>query len=187
MVHKEWGKYKEKIKDALDIFEFRPEILEILKNSIKNNQKIFVGGNGGSASIASHYVCDLSKGATQDWSKNFKRYRAICLTGNIGYLTAISNDEHYNEIFKQQLINLASPNDILIMISSSGNSPNVVEAVKFAKGLGMITIGICGFKGGKLKELSDYYAYLPKDNYEVCEDVHGIFGHFLATYLREQR
>lgn len=180
-----WDEYKKQIKNALDVFEFDDKIIEILRNSIKNNQKIFVGGNGGSAAIASHYVCDLSKGATKDWSKNFKRYKAICLTNNVSYMTAISNDEHYNDVFKHQLINLAEPNDILIMISSSGNSPNVVEAVKWAKKNGLITIGVTGFEGGKLKELSDYTAHLKHSAYEVCEDIHHVFGHFLATHLRE--
>lgn len=168
------------------MFEFDEEILTILKDSIKNNQKIFVAGNGGSAAIASHYVCDLSKGANKDWSQNFNRYKAICLSNNVGYLTAISNDKHYNDVFKQQLINLASKNDILILISSSGNSPNVIEALKFAKEKGMITIGVCGFDGGKLKELADYTAHINHESYEVCEDIHSIFGHFLAVYLREQ-
>jgi D-sedoheptulose 7-phosphate isomerase len=181
-----WNKYKESIKNALDSFVFDDEILEVLKNSIKNNQKIFVAGNGGSASIASHYVCDLSKGANQDWSNNFKRYQAICLSSNIGYMTAISNDAQYEDVFRQQLINLATPNDILVLISSSGNSPNIVKAAEYAKEKGMITIGISGFKGGKLNEIADYKAHMNLDSYEVCEDIHSVFGHFLAVYLREQ-
>ncbi|MBU1199352.1 MAG: SIS domain-containing protein [Nanoarchaeota archaeon] len=180
-----WDEYKGHINKAMDAFEFDDKIPLILKNSIKNNQKIFVAGNGGSAAIASHYVCDLSKGATYDWSKNFKRYQAICLSNNLSYMTAISNDEHYDEVFKQQLINLASPNDILILISSSGNSPNIIKALKWAKENGMITIGVSGFKGGKLKEMADYSAHINHPDYEVCEDIHHIFGHFLAVYLRE--
>ena len=182
-----WDEYKSKIKDSLDLFEFDDEILKLLKNSIKNNQKIFVAGNGGSAAIASHYVCDLSKGATNNWSENFIRYKAICLSSNIGYMTAISNDAHYNEVFKQQLINLASPNDILVLISSSGNSPNIVEAAKYAKENGLITVGVTGFSGGKLKELADYSAHMNLNSYEVCEDIHAIFGHFLAVHLREEK
>ena len=181
-----WESYKSEIKKALDIFEFDDKILEILKDSIKNNQKIFVAGNGGSAAIAMHYVCDFSKGANKDWSENFKRYKAICLSTNIEYLTAISNDAHYNEVFKQQLVNLAMPNDILVLISSSGNSPNIIEALKFAKEKGLITIGISGFEGGRLKELADHSAHINHSSYEVCEDIHSIFGHFLANYLKTQ-
>jgi D-sedoheptulose 7-phosphate isomerase len=180
-----WEEYKEQIKKALDAFEFDKEILDVLKNSVKNGQTIFVGGNGGSAAISQHYVCDLSKGANKDWSVNFKRYKAICLSNNLSYMTAISNDEHYDDVFKQQLINLAEPNDILILISSSGNSPNVIRAAEWAKENGLITIGVTGFEGGKLKKLADYSAHIKHPAYEVCEDIHHIFGHFLATYLRE--
>jgi len=180
-----WDNYKLKIKQALDLFEFDDEILRLLKNSVKNNQKIFVAGNGGSAALANHYVCDFSKGANKDWSKNFNRYKAFCLSSNISYITAISNDEHYEDIFRHQLINLAVPNDILILISSSGNSPNVIKAAEYGKEKGMQVIGITGFKGGKLKEIADYSAHLNMDSYEVTEDLHSIFGHFLATFLRE--
>jgi len=181
----EWDQYKSEIKKGLDLFEFDPEILNILKKSAKNNQKIFVAGNGGSATIANHYVCDFSKGANKDWSQNFQRYKAICLSSNIGYMTAISNDEYYDEVFKQQLINLASPDDILVVISSSGNSPNILKAVEWGNDNGMITIGVCGFDGGKLKKICHHYAHINNDRYEVCEDIHHIFGQFLATYLRE--
>jgi len=180
-----WEEYKRKINLALETFEFHPEILEVLKNSVKNNQKIFVAGNGGSAALANHYVCDLSKGANQNWAENFSRYKAICLSSNLSYLTAISNDSHYHDVFKQQLVNLGATNDIVILISSSGNSPNIVKAAEYAKEKGMIVIGICGFEGGKLKEMSDYYAHAKTNSYEVCEDLHSVFGHFLTSYLKE--
>lgn len=180
-----WEDYKKDIKKALDIFKFDEEILKILKNSIKNNQKIFVAGNGGSAALAIHYVCDLSKGANKDWDNNFKRYKAICLSDNVGYMTAIANDTSYEEVFRQQLINLASKNDILILISSSGNSPNIVKAAEYGKKAGLIVIGMTGFDGGKLKKLCNYSAHVNVNSYEISEDIHGIFGAFLACYLRE--
>jgi len=182
----EWKEYKSKVMQALDIFEFDEKILEVLKNSIKNDQKIFIAGNGGSSVIALHYACDLSKGANPDWEQNTQRYKAISLTSNIGYITAVSNDQHYEEIFKQQLINLANKNDILILISSSGNSPNVVKAAEYAKEIGMITIGLTGFDGGMLKKMCDHSAHVNFDSYEVSEDIHGIFGHFLSCFLREK-
>lgn len=181
----EWEDYKARIKEAVDSFEFDKEILTILKDSIKNKQKIFVAGNGGSAATAQHYVCDLSKGANQNWAENFKRYQAICLSDNISYLTAISNDMYYEEVFKQQLINLASKKDILVLISASGNSPSIIKVAKYAKNLEMIVIGITGFKGGKLKKLADYSAHISADSYEISEDIHSIFGHFITNYLRE--
>ena len=181
----EWEDYKSKIKQALDMFEFNPGVLDVLKDSVKKNQMIFVAGNGGSAAIANHYVCDLSKGAVNNWAENSNRYKAICLSTNIGYLTAISNDTHYQDIFKQQLINLASPGDILVLISSSGNSPNIVRAAEYARERELTVIGISGFNGGRLKELAHYSAHINYPSYEVCEDIHSIFGHFLAVYLRE--
>jgi D-sedoheptulose 7-phosphate isomerase len=100
-------------------------------------------------------------------------------------MTAISNDSQYDEVFRQQLINLGATNDIVILISSSGNSPNVIKAAEYAKQKGMIVIGVTGFQGGKLKEMSDYSAHIQSKSYEIAEDIHGIFGHFLATVLRE--
>lgn len=182
----EWNDYKSKIKEGLEMFKFDDKIMEVLKNSVKNNQKIFVAGNGGSTAIAIHYVCDLSKGANKDWEKSSKRFKPICLSTNLGYMTAVANDTDYSQIFKQQLVNLASPNDILILISSSGNSPNIVEAAKYAKANNLVVIGVSGFKGGQLKEIADYSAHIDYDSYEVCEDIHTIFGHFLAVWLREQ-
>lgn len=180
-----WNEYKSKVSQAIDMFGFDDKILEVLKNSIKNNQKIFIAGNGGSAALSLHYACDLSKGAHPNWEQNFERHKVISLSNNIGYMTAISNDMGYDEVFRQQLINLAYKNDILILISSSGNSPNIVKAAEYAKKTGLIVIGITGFNGGKLKEMCDYSAHINVDSYEVCEDIHGIFGHFLAYYLRE--
>jgi len=181
----EWNEYKSNIKQALDIFKFDEKILEVIKNSAKNNQKIFIAGNGGSALLSLHYASDLSKGANKDWENNTNRFKAIPLTGNIGYMTAISNDTSYDEIFKQQLINLASKKDILILISSSGNSSNIIKVAEYAKEAGLVTIGITGFKGGRLKEICDYSAHIRFDSYEVSEDIHSIFGHFLVCYLRE--
>lgn len=180
-----WNNYKDKVINALNLFRFDENILRILEDSIKKNQKIFVAGNGGSAAIALHYVCDLSKGANKDWETNNNRFRAISLCSNIGYMTAIANDTKYSLVFKEQLVNLASPNDILILISASGNSQNIIEAAYYAKKQGLVVIGITGFNGGRLKEIADYSAHIGLDSYEVCEDVHSIFGHFLAVYLRE--
>jgi D-sedoheptulose 7-phosphate isomerase len=181
----EWAAYKEEIRKALDLFEFEPGIKKILRDSVKNNQRIFIAGNGGSAAIAIHYVCDFSKGANKDWSSNFQRLKPICLSTDVGYMTAISNDSHYDEVFRQQLINLADRGDILMLISSSGNSPNIIKAAHYAKEKGMTVIGITGFTGGKLKEIADYSAHCNVKSYEVCEDIHSIFGHYLAVYLRE--
>ncbi len=182
----DWQEYKTKVKESLDVFEFDEKILFLLKDSISNKQKIFTAGNGGSAALAMHYSSDFSKGAVHDWEKNYKRYQSICLSTNMSYITAIANDESYKDIFKQQLINLASPKDILMLISSSGNSPNIVEAAKQGKALEMIVVGVTGFEGGELKKLADYNAHVNCKSYEVTEDIHSVFGHFLSCYLREE-
>ncbi len=181
----EWDDYKRQITQALELFKFHNNILEVLKNSRKNKQTIFIAGNGGSASTAEHYATDFSKGAVKDWGNNSYRFKAISLSSHIGYITAISNDSSYEDIFKQQLTNLASKEDIAIFISASGNSPNIVKAAEHAKDLGMVVIGITGFHGGKLKNIADYSAHIEYPSYEVCEDIHSIFGHFLTIYLRE--
>jgi len=181
----QWNEYKEKIIESLNAFRFDESILRILQDSIKKDQKIFIAGNGGSASIANHLLCDLSKGANPQWKENPNRYKVISLSSNISYITAIANDESYADIFKEQLINLAQPNDILILISSSGNSPNIVAAAEYANKNGMITIGISGFSGGKLMKLCKYNAHIEGNMYEVAEDIHTIFAHFLAVWLRE--
>jgi D-sedoheptulose 7-phosphate isomerase len=181
----DWKTYRAIINSCLDNFYFDEEILETLSKSIKNNQKIFIAGNGGSSALASHYTCDLSKGAVNGWENNDFRYKVISLSDNISYITAISNDKSYKDIFKQQLINLSNPGDIVILISSSGNSPNILKAAEYAKNNGLITIGITGLKGGKLREICDYSAHVDTEMYETAEDVHSIFGHFIAIWLRE--
>jgi len=181
----DWDEYKTQIKQALDLFTFDNQILELLKNSRANKQTIFIAGNGGSASLADHYATDFSKGANKEWKNiSFPRFKAISLSSNTGYITAIANDESYQDIFKQQLANLASKNDIGVFISSSGNSPNIVSVAEFAKSLEMITVGITGFQGGKLKQIADYSAHINFPSYGVCEDIHSIFGHFLTEYLK---
>jgi len=181
-----WYQYKSKINKALEEFIFDEKIINTLETAKENNNIIFVAGNGGSADIANHYVCDFSKGANENWKNNKNRFRVICLSSNIGYLSAIANDESYEEVFKEQLVNLASPQDIIILISSSGNSQNIIKAAEYAKSIGMKVIGITGLKGGKLRKISDYSAHIETDLYEISEDIASIFGHFLAWYFRER-
>ncbi len=183
-----WQNYKNIIIDLLSSTEINPEILEILKNSKANGRKIFVAGNGGSGATAAHYSCDLSLGVSKiNYLDNYDRFNVISLTTNLPLILAIANDYGYDEIFKQQLINLANAGDILIAISGSGNSKNIIKAVKYAKGNGIITIGICGYDGGKLKETADYSIHVESNLMEACEDIHSIIGHFIALWLRENQ
>ena len=186
----DWNEYSAKLYQAMKDFKYNVGLERLLLESAEKGQTIFTAGNGGSASIAMHFTTDLSKGANPGWRDNTRRFRSICLSTNIGYLTALGNDEGYDQIFRQQLINLARPaqggvpGDILILISSSGNSPNIVAAAEYAKQNGMPLIGLTGFKGGKLRELADYSGHVDTDSYEIAENVHEAFGQYLSQRLR---
>lgn len=170
----DWKTYSSDIKKAL-YFDYDTRIIESLKKAKKDNNTVFIAGNGGSAAIAEHYSIDFLK----------QGLRTICLSSNSSKITAIANDLGYNEVFKQQLVN-SYPGDILICISSSGNSPNIIKAIKYARSRSVITIGICGFDGGKLKKLVHHSVHIFNKNYGICEDIHSIFGHFLAEQLKEK-
>jgi D-sedoheptulose 7-phosphate isomerase len=182
----QWSNYQNQIIESLNTLTISEEILNLIKNSKRNNQKIFIAGNGGSAATAAHFSCDLSLGASRNnYLENFDRYQVIPLTTNMPLILALANDFGYDEIFKQQLINLAQKDDILVAISGSGNSPNIIKAVEFAKTKGIITIGLSGYDGGKLKQLADYNIHVNSHCMEVCEDIHSVISHFIAVYLRE--
>lgn len=181
----EWNEYSQEVKKAMEGLVYDKEIVDILMGSIDKGQTIYLAGNGGSAAISLHLACDFSKGASHpNWLNNPRRYRAVSLNGSTSYITAIANDNGYDEIFKQQLVGVAKPKDILFLISSSGNSPNIVKAAEYGKELEMIVMGLTGFKGGKLRELANFNAYVNADSYEVTEDVHAAFGSYLTRALR---
>jgi D-sedoheptulose 7-phosphate isomerase len=144
-------------------------------------KQVFVIGNGGSAAAASHMVCDFSKN-TREAGKN--RMRAICLNDNIPSVMAYANDEGYDVIFSEQLMALGRPGDILIAISGSGNSANILKAIETARKMQIKIIGLTGFKGGKMKDLTDICLVVPSDSMEMIEDVHLIINHILAGLLR---
>jgi len=133
-------------------YEEIDQAINILKQARTEGRHIFVMGNGGSAAMASHFACDLGKGTTQQGKTRFK---IISLNDNIPLLTAYANDCGYESVFAEPLISLAEPDDIVIAISSSGNSPNVVKAMDAARKHGLKSIGITGFQGGKLKDNVD--------------------------------
>ena len=161
-------------------------MLSCLTEAYEQGKKIFVAGNGGSAATASHMACDLSKTTLGNRSSDhIKRFAVIALTDNIPLITAWGNDASYNLIFAEQLRNLASQGDLLILISGSGNSPNVVEAAKTAREMGVRSFGLLGFDGGAVKELLDYVLIVDSNNYGHIEDVHMILTHLITTYYKE--
>jgi D-sedoheptulose 7-phosphate isomerase len=175
--------YKEKISEAFDSIEFDEfeKIALLLERSIKNGNKVFSCGNGGSSSISEHLVCDFVKGTSNE--TNIQPI-VHSLTSNISLITAIANDVSYEEIFSYQLEKYAQSRDILIAISSSGNSPNIIKGIQCARALGLQTISFVGFDGGMAKNLTDYSIHINIDNYGICEDVHQSLMHILSQYLR---
>lgn len=157
------------------------EINDILQDARETGKQVFVIGNGGSAAAASHMVCDFSKN-TREAGKN--RMRALCLNDNIPSVMAYANDEGYEVIFSEQLLALGRPGDVLIAISGSGNSTNVLKAIETAHEMKIKVVGLIGFQGGKVKDVADVCLIIPSDSMEMIEDVHLIINHMLAGLLR---
>jgi len=157
------------------------QIVSVLLEAYDSSRMVFLFGNGGSAALASHFVCDLGKGATNGSSK---RFRALAFTDNVPLMTAWANDARYEDIFAEQLSNFVSPRDVALAISGSGNSPNVLKALKVARECGAFTIGLTGFEGGHMKHLCDLCLIIPSDNMQVIEDLHLSVTHAVFTALR---
>jgi D-sedoheptulose 7-phosphate isomerase len=156
-----------------------------LENAYNSNQSIYVIGNGGSAANASHFAQDLAKGIFFE-KPVAKTMKAISLTDNIAHITAIANDTGYQNIFSAQLNTYAQNSDVLICISGSGNSENIVEAVKAAKQKNMFVIGVTGFDGGQLKTMSDFVVHVPLHEMCTVESIHSIIFHLIVLELRER-
>lgn len=153
---------------------------KLILDKIKKNNTIFVCGNGGSAAIANHYVCDYIK-FFRDRTE-FKP-KIISLSNNLETITAIANDISYDQVFKYQLESLANKNDLIIVISSSGNSKNIIELLKFSKKKKIKTIGFSGFDGGYLKKNCTVSIHLNAGNYGISEDGHHVLMHIIMQYI----
>ncbi len=156
-------------------------VISVIEKAIKNKKIIFTCGNGGSSAIAEHFICDLTKGSSNDSKVQPK---SISLSSNMSLFSAIANDIGYESVFAYQLEKYANKNDVLLVISSSGNSANIVNAIKKAKLLKMKTICFVGFSGGKAKKISDYSIHVNFDNYGIVEDVHQSLMHMISQYIR---
>lgn len=163
----------------LDAFD---RIVQLLRTACDRGVMVYVAGNGGSAATASHWVNDLGK-ATKRLGR--PPMRVISLSDNVSSVTALANDEGYEHIFSGQLENLAQPGDVLVVVSASGNSPNLLRAVELARSRGLLIIGLLGFDGGVLKDKVDEYLWLPteKGAYGLVESCHDLLCHILATCL----
>ena len=152
--------------------------------AIRHDRRIYTIGNGASASIAQHWACDYTKGCSSLNSSPPVRPHVISLSANIPLLTAIGNDVDFREIYSHQLERLADRGDLLITISSSGSSPNVIEALKTAKKMHVDTISLTGFNGGQCRDLSDVHVNVNVHEYEATEDCHSAIMHMIAKYIR---
>jgi len=180
--------YLTQLKAVLDRLPLEPvaETIRAIEAAHAAGKQIFVVGNGGSAATASHMMNDLCKGTLgHKGDAPWARFKVLALTDNVSLMTAWANDTDYDHIFSEPLKNFAQPGDLLIAISASGNSPNVVAAAEVAKELGLKVVGLLGFGGGKLAKLADVSVIAPSSEYGPVEDVHMILDHIITSYLYE--
>jgi D-sedoheptulose 7-phosphate isomerase len=158
------------------------KVLLLLEEAYYNGHRVFIMGNGGSAATASHFALDLAKNTIMPGAP---RLKAISLTDHVPLITAWSNDTAYEHIFAEQLANLVEPGDIVLGISASGNSLNVINAIRLAKQYRASTVALLGVKGGKIKDMVDAYVLAPGQNIEQEEDAHMILAHVITRHMRE--
>lgn len=157
---------------------------ELIYAAWQENRFVYVLGNGGSATTASHISEDLGKSSLADadlLAGSKKRLKILSLTDNVGWITALGNDLGYDQIFVQQLMNYATPGDLVVAISGSGNSPNVLRAVEWANENELITFGLTGFNGGQLKEIAQYGLHVPLDDMGMVESIHLAVFHWVLN------
>lgn len=179
---KEINDYFEREKATLDAISKNDlnTLMNLLVDAKDKGKTIFIMGNGGSAATASHYVCDFNKGISLGKEKRFKFF---CLNDNIPTMMAYANDLSYADIFVEPLKNFMQTDDIVIGISGSGNSENVVRAIQYANGNGGITVGLTGYSGGKIKQLSKYNVHIPINDMQITEDLHMVLDHCMMKIL----
>jgi D-sedoheptulose 7-phosphate isomerase len=175
-------KYIDDERDALQRLDVGKinEALNLLVETKANHGHIYIFGNGGSASTASHFQNDFNKGVSLHL---YERFRFHCLNDNVATMMAIANDISYDDIFYFQLENILEPNDIIIAISASGNSTNVIKAVEYAKSLNNKVIGLTGYDGGVLGRQSDIHLNVPINSMQITEDIHMTFDHLMMSVL----
>lgn len=174
--------YIEKEKQVMDSLDTEKinQVMNLLEETRERGGVVYICGNGGSASTASHFVCDFNKGVSLEQDK---KYNFVCLNDNVPNMMAIANDIGYEQIFKIPLENKITSQDLFIGISGSGNSQNVILAAKYAKSCGAVVVGITGYDGGELKKLADYNLHAAIDNMQIVEDVHMMFDHLMMWIL----
>lgn len=159
------------------------DVIAMLQQARKTGSQVFVLGNGGSASTASHFACDLAKNTRQ---AGLPHYRAIALTDNMAMFSALANDEGYENVFSEQLASLVRAGDIVIAISASGNSKNVIRAAEMAHQYGAIVVGFTGFDGGRLAQMANINIHVNSNIIEHIEDIHLMLEHLIVKSIKDQ-
>ena len=174
--------YLEKLSKTIDMIDRKDiqDVIDALLDIREKNGTVYIFGNGGSAATASHCVCDFNKGISCNLDEKF---RFVCLSDNTATMTAIANDIGYDEIFREQLKGRIGKDDAVFAISGSGNSKNVINAVKYAKEQGAKVISLTGYDGGKLLKMSDYPIHANVNDMQIAEDVHMMMCHLLASTI----
>lgn len=162
---------------SLDV-EAIDKALNVLLQTFEDGKTVYIFGNGGSSATASHFQNDFNKGVSEHTDKKFN---FLCLNDNVATVMAVANDIGFDEVFRFQLQGHLKPGDVIVAISGSGNSKNVINAVEYAKSMGNQVIGLTGFNGGKLKQLSDVSLHAPIHSMQITEDIHMIFDHLMMS------
>lgn len=183
--------YLSDLKGVLDNLPLEQisQAADILFECYQADHTVFTFGNGGSGALASHLVADLGKGTHFPGPKELaavRRLKALAVTDNMPMVTAWANDTDYEDVFMRQIENFLQPGDVALAISGSGNSPNVLRALEYARNAGATTIGLGGFGGGKMKELLDCPIIVPSNNMQRVEDAHVIIGHMIFLDLKNR-
>lgn len=168
---------EKKILDSLDIHCI-DAAMHLIQRTYEGEGNIYIFGNGGSSATASHFQNDFNKGLSE---KREKKFRMVCLNNDLPTIMAIANDFSFDEVFRYQLEGRLRKGDLVVAISGSGNSKNIIRAVTYAKEQGNKVIGLCGYSGGRLKELSDIAIHINIDNMQICEDIHMVLDHLMMT------
>ena len=174
----EINEYYEREKKAIDSLnrEELNDAMNALLAAYERGATVYVFGNGGSSATASHMVCDFNKGTCYDLEKKFK---FVCLNDNLPILMAIANDDSFENVFVYQLKDRLKKDDLILAISGSGNSHNVVKAVEYAKSIGTEVIAMTGYSGGKIRKMADHFLHVPVDDMQITEDLHMSFDHMI--------
>lgn len=167
------------VLDRLDVNSIN-EVLNCLVKTQEEGNTVYVFGNGGSGSTSSHFQNDFNKGLSEHLDKKFN---FLCLNDNVSTMLAVANDSSYDEIFKFQLEGHLKPGDVVMALSGSGNSKNIIKAVEYAKECGNTVIGLTGYDGGKLKQMCDISLHVPINSMQMTEDIHMVFDHLMMSVL----